>query len=232
MNKIALLCCFSVWLAGCQKIEDSAPEAVVSINLQGRFQDIDSAVAELVLSDRLMQTMVLQKESDTVILGSFSEVGEGNGQRVVIRLFDGLIIKYLGSADFDVNNGEPIDLVVTLLPVEQLDSTRPYWNPGLRCDTANGNYTLTWNDYPDYDEFINSLKGTYVVVKDTQEILDDYIYNASNLVDRKRFGEASLTRPLPQENELHFRILIFSEKFRVYIKTYPGAYKRFRPDGT
>jgi hypothetical protein len=232
MNKLLAVFCLAVLSAGCQKIEESDPEAVVSIRLQGHFREIDSAVAELYLSDRLTQTRVLQKESDSVILGSFSEVGEGSGQRVVIRLFDGLIIKYLGAADFDVNNSEPIDLMVTLLPVEQLDSTRPYWDPGLRCDTAGGNYTLTWNDYPDYDEFINGLKGTYVVVKDTLPIINQYIYNASNLVDRKRFGEAGLTRPLPEECELFFGIFIFSEKFRVYIKTGDWVYKMFRPCGT
>jgi hypothetical protein len=217
MNRYSWFLLVMVVFASCGKVVDTDPRAVVSITLKGDFAGIDS-VAGVLSEPGVSRPLSFKRSGDTLLTASIGNVENGADKKIKVELFDGMLLRFSGEEEFSVDNDDPLELTLDLLPVDRLIAPSSCWNANLVCntDTAAGQYTLSWSSYPDSVEFKETLRLVYVVVADTNPIAEEWVYSPANIVDRRQFGDNSVSGPVPAE-KTYIGLFLYSDRFRTYI---------------
>lgn len=201
-----------------------APElaARLRVSVHGDFHGVDSGYAEVSGPSMTLQRTPLAL-TDSTAWCEHAAVPRGADRRVEVRLFDGLFLCYYGDAAIDILDSASQAIELLLLPVERpLQQCR---SSGLSCDTAGGNYRLTWTPYEDTLQF-RAGRSSYVVVKDTVPISNDFnSYTGDKVIFWENPPDTSFCE-WPIGNDIgntYFKMFLYLENYRMIVSDCENA---------
>jgi hypothetical protein len=212
----------------CVKVVNPDLYATVEIKLQRGLFDADSGYAEIDSSGSVYQGIVLSFSSE-YITGRFESVKLGKNQQVTVQLFRDILVKYKGTATFNVENEETIILNMDLLPVERPGeiTCRPAFFECVVDSPEVGKYTLSWRPYEDSSDFYKG-RFRYLVVKDTLHISDEFNFaDVEVIYSDNVYNETEVIMDIGSDPRAYFRLFLMSEKYQP-IKDCGGYFQEFQ----